>query len=159
MIAFCILVYFIVEIYSWVMLTFPFCNNTRSLFGQAALMFLCRISGLWVSNKCTLLLNEPFSWQSLRKQFKKKKKKTNLTLPSAWHHLRQHIKTRQSGSVILHMVAGPSSSAAQMEELLGLGLGCCCFLQSVFLGPLVDEKGRTQRARQPLPQAQLQRSG
>lgn len=74
-------------------------------------------------------------------------------LPSAWHHLTQHKKTRQSRTVLLHIVAGPSSSAVQMEELLGLGLGCCCFLQSVFLGPLVDEKGRTQRPRQPLPQA------
>ncbi len=42
-----------------------------------------------------------------------------------------------------------------MEELQGLGLGCWCFLLSVFLGPLVDEKGRAQRPGQPLPQASL----
>ena len=107
----------------------------------------------WITRSTTTLqvLNESFNWQPVWKE-----RKCRNHLPSEWHHLTQHMKTRKSWSGgALHILAGPSSSAVQMEELQGLGLGCCCFLLSVFLGPLVDEKGRAQRPGQPLPQASL----
>lgn len=52
----------------------PFCHHAQSQFDHTAmpLMFFCRISDLWLSNKCTLLLNEPFSWSSSRKHLKAK---------------------------------------------------------------------------------------
>lgn len=93
-------------------------------------------------------------------QMKKKKQKRS---PSEWHHLTQQVKTRKSWrSGALHMVGcSVQLRCADGRSCRDSRLGCCCccccccgccccrFLLTVPLGPLVDEKGRAQKAGTP----------
>lgn len=91
-----------------------------------------------------------------------KKNNNNNRSPSEWHHLTQQVKTRKSWrSGALHMVGcSVQLRCADGRSCRDSRLGCCCcccccgccccrFLLTVPLGPLVDEKGRAQKAGTP----------